>query len=314
MTCIYELTRAGGLRPAGPGSGPDDGVGRWVRLVGTAPERLRDELHALALPDDVLAAWLGGETTDPLGSWGPALLLSLPVLALQGEGTAVLRAACSPDTLVTIEAEALPGIDAFVVSRRARPDAEATLPRLFAEVLEAAVSGSGRVYLAMRREADRLSDTVDQDPLGVPAETLLSLKRRATMLARLWDEQGHAFMEIQRRHDFFAPADHARSVLRDLVADADHGVKLLGHLDTRLRDLRQVQADRSHDSTNRRLNMLAILSAIYMPATLIAGIYGMNFKDIPIIELRYGYFIVMAIMLTVVLGQLWVFRRRGWFD
>ena len=59
--------------------------------------------------------------------------------------------------------------------------------------------------------------------------------------------------------------------------------------------------------------MLAILSAICLPAALIAGICGMNFERIPITRLPYGYFVVMSIMLLVVLGQLWYFYRRGWF-
>ena len=59
--------------------------------------------------------------------------------------------------------------------------------------------------------------------------------------------------------------------------------------------------------------MLAVLSAIYMPATLIAGIYGMNLERIPMAQRPHGYLIVMSMMAVVVLGQWWHFRRRGWF-
>ena len=84
-------------------------------------------------------------------------------------------------------------------------------------------------------------------------------------------------------------------------------------MESRLRDLRQHQQQFLQESTNRRLNMLAILSSIYMPATLIAGIYGMNFDHIPITTLSHGYFVVMGFMAIVVLGHFWYFYRRGWF-
>ena len=55
-----------------------------------------------------------------------------------------------------------------------------------------------------------------------------------------------------------------------------------------------------------------MLSAIYLPATLIAGIYGMNFDTIPITKVPYGYTIVLCIMAVVVVGQLGYFWWRGW--
>ena len=66
------------------------------------------------------------------------------------------------------------------------------------------------------------------------------------------------------------------------------------------------------ESTNRRLNVLAVLSAIYLPSTLIAGIYGMNFGDIPITEIPSGYLIVLSMMIALVVGQLVFFWYRGW--
>ena len=67
------------------------------------------------------------------------------------------------------------------------------------------------------------------------------------------------------------------------------------------------------ESTNRRLNILALLSAMYLPPTLIAGIYGMNLQGIPMTKLSHGYFIVIVFMAAVVLGHFWFFYRRGWF-
>ena len=58
--------------------------------------------------------------------------------------------------------------------------------------------------------------------------------------------------------------------------------------------------------------VLTIVSTIILPLTLITGIYGMNFDDIPEIHIPGGYYICIAFMIAIVVGQLWLFRRLGW--
>ena len=65
--------------------------------------------------------------------------------------------------------------------------------------------------------------------------------------------------------------------------------------------------------TNSRLRTLTLLSAIFLPLTLIAGIYGMNFQHMPELDERYAYFSILALMAVIACGMLWFFRRRGWF-
>src|SRR5258708_14281542 len=57
---------------------------------------------------------------------------------------------------------------------------------------------------------------------------------------------------------------------------------------------------------------LASWLAILAVPTAVAGIYGMNFKHIPELQLEYGYFIVMGMMALACLGLYWRFRRVGW--
>ena len=66
------------------------------------------------------------------------------------------------------------------------------------------------------------------------------------------------------------------------------------------------------NKTNDIMKTLAIVSAIILPLTLIAGIYGMNFENMPEIHSRYGYFATLAVMLIITLILLIYFWRRGW--
>lgn len=64
--------------------------------------------------------------------------------------------------------------------------------------------------------------------------------------------------------------------------------------------------------TNDVMKTLAVVSAIILPLSLIAGIYGMNFENMPELKTRNGYFLVLAIMAGVTAVLLWYFWQRGW--
>ena len=67
-------------------------------------------------------------------------------------------------------------------------------------------------------------------------------------------------------------------------------------------------------TTNNIIRILTIISAIFLPLTLIAGIYGTNFKltSIPEATNPYGFYIMLAIMATVASSLALIFKRRGW--
>jgi magnesium transporter len=64
--------------------------------------------------------------------------------------------------------------------------------------------------------------------------------------------------------------------------------------------------------TNDVMKTLAVLSAIILPLSLIAGIYGMNFENMPELKSRNGYFMTLAAMAVLTVLLLFYFWRRGW--
>jgi magnesium transporter len=63
---------------------------------------------------------------------------------------------------------------------------------------------------------------------------------------------------------------------------------------------------------NKIMKVLTIISTIFIPLTFIAGVYGMNFKDMPELSSSYGYPITWGIMLLIAGAMLVFFKRRGW--
>ena len=64
---------------------------------------------------------------------------------------------------------------------------------------------------------------------------------------------------------------------------------------------------------NEVMKVLTIIATIFMPLLFIAGVYGMNFKYIPELELHWSYFGILGIMLVVVLLLFIYFKKMKWF-
>ena len=64
---------------------------------------------------------------------------------------------------------------------------------------------------------------------------------------------------------------------------------------------------------NEVMKVMAIVTCLMAPATVIGGIFGMNFDKIPYLHNDYGFFIAVCLMLLIPVWMLRTFRKRGWF-
>lgn len=65
--------------------------------------------------------------------------------------------------------------------------------------------------------------------------------------------------------------------------------------------------------TNEVMKVMAVVTCLLAPATVIGGIFGMNFESIPWLHNPYGFFIAMGLMLVVPVAMVYLFKKRGWF-
>lgn len=65
---------------------------------------------------------------------------------------------------------------------------------------------------------------------------------------------------------------------------------------------------------NKIMTTLTVITSIFIPLTFIVGVYGMNFDYMPELRWRYGYFLILGIMVSIGICMLIWFKRRGWFD
>jgi magnesium transporter len=99
---------------------------------------------------------------------------------------------------------------------------------------------------------------------------------------------------------------------RDLY---DHAVQVMDMVENARESLASMH-DTYLSSLSNRMNevmkILTIISTIFIPLTFIAGIYGMNFKNMPELEWKDGYFVILALMGTIAVSLVVYFRRQRW--
>lgn len=108
-------------------------------------------------------------------------------------------------------------------------------------------------------------------------------------------------------------ADSTEPYLRDL---RDHVFQVTDLVETYRENLNSLQdlflSEMGH-RTNSVMQVLTVVSSIFIPLTFLAGIYGMNFEYIPELGYRDGYFILLGVMAVMALGMVLMFKRMKWF-
>ena len=96
----------------------------------------------------------------------------------------------------------------------------------------------------------------------------------------------------------------------------DHIVQAID-LSDNYRDVMVSLHDLHINNVNMKMNevmkVMAIVTCLLAPATVIGGIFGMNFDSIPYLHSRFGFFMAVFLMLVFPVGMIWMFRKRGWF-
>lgn len=105
----------------------------------------------------------------------------------------------------------------------------------------------------------------------------------------------------------------SRKYFRDIM---DHLTQNLDNVDTFIdmnMSLKDIYLNTQSNEMNKIMKILTIISTIFIPLTFIVGVYGMNFEDMPELKMKYGYYVTWLIMISIVIGLTYWFKRKKWF-
>lgn len=138
-----------------------------------------------------------------------------------------------------------------------------------------------------------------------------SLKRDAVRLRRTLIPLREVINALMRG-DYSMFDNDLRLYIRDAY---DHMLQLVESLEAS-RDMvwgmMDVHLSFQSNRLNQQMRLLTVITVIFMPLTLLTGIYGMNFDNMPELHWHYGYFILLGVMATIIISLLVFFNRRKW--
>lgn len=169
-------------------------------------------------------------------------------------------------------------------------------------------------FIILENFGDKIED-LEIELLDRPTDDVLKrlhhLRREALQLRRNVYPLREVVSRLEKQEaDFINP--ETRLFVRDLY---DHTIQVIETVEV-FRDSASGLLDLYMNSISNKMNgimkLLTIISTIFIPLTFIAGIYGMNFQNMPELEYRYGYFIAMAVMLFLAIIMVLFFKRKKW--
>lgn len=178
-------------------------------------------------------------------------------------------------------------------------------------ILDAVIDGYYPVMEALGEYLESLEQQIVSDPRPATLHRIHHVKRELLAIRRAVWPQREAINSLLREDSPYMP-DTVRVYLRDCY---DHCVQIMDVLET-YRELAGGLMDVYLSSVGNRQNevmkVLTITASIFIPLTFLAGIYGMNFENMPELSAKWGYPILLGAMILVTLVMVMYFRRRGW--
>jgi len=167
------------------------------------------------------------------------------------------------------------------------------------------------IVQTLSEEMEELEDEVVEHPQEDSLAKIHQLQRKLVVLRRIGAPQREALATLLRDHSPFV-SEPVRVFLRDTH---DHIAQIMEAVDsTREMGIGLVNLHLSNVSqrSSEVMKTLTLVASIFIPLSFLAGVYGMNFDDIPGIHQPESFGIFVAVIVAIASGMLWWFRRRGW--
>ena len=175
------------------------------------------------------------------------------------------------------------------------------------------LSQNGKLILSYREEVEVLALNFDSERDKITPENILDSKAHLSDFSRVLEKLFYT-LSFPPSVDLLEQESPYRLYFKELLRTMGYLKISLTQTEQRLNSLSDHFNLILQDKSNKRLNFLTIIQAIFVPLTLLAGIYGMNFTNMPELEYKYGYFFSLGTMAIIAFIFLRYFYKNGWFD
>lgn len=186
-----------------------------------------------------------------------------------------------------------------------------SLERFLYDFLEQIIYRDLSILEGYERELDQIETAIQE---GEAEEHLMRVNEIRSELRDLrihYDQLIDLGQELEENENGFFKTENVRyfHLFSNRMTRLYDSATSLRDYTMQVRDLYQAQLDIKQ---NRIMTVLTVVTTIFMPLTLIAGWYGMNFRYMPELESRFGYPIVIGISVAIAVVSLVFFKKKKW--
>ena len=182
---------------------------------------------------------------------------------------------------------------------------------VFHAILDYLVDTYDKPLDIIEAETDKIEDDIFEDPQAEIVKRIFNIRRDTLDFKRILAPLKEVVFQMttgklslisERAEVYFADIyDH----LSRMTDEADSNRDILN-------SALEVYFSTVSDRTNQIIKFLTIFTAILLPPSFIAGLYGMNFMHMPPLDWDHGYIIVWSVIIVIVVGLLFFFKKRKW--
>lgn len=181
---------------------------------------------------------------------------------------------------------------------------------LFYRIIDTIVDSYYLVIENLSDRIEKLEDEIYKDARPEHYKASQNLRRELITLRKAVYPLREAIYKLSKESNNALISEDTKDYLSDVY---DHAVHIMESIET-YRDLTSGLMDLYMTSVSNRMNeimkVLTVISTIFIPITFIAGIYGMNFQNMPELSLKYGYPAAITLMVVIVIVMLIYFKKK----
>jgi magnesium transporter len=168
------------------------------------------------------------------------------------------------------------------------------------------------VVEALATELEEIEDAIDEDPGPEVLTRLHTIRRKLVLIRRIGWPQREALRSLVHDDSPFV-SEGVQEFLRHSEQQITQIMEAVDSARDTATGLSEIHMATTAQKTNEVMKVLTLMASIFIPLTFVAGIYGMNFENMPELRSRYAYPIALGAMGAIAVAMVAWFRHKGWF-
>jgi magnesium transporter len=295
-----------------------DQAGRWLDVVDVEDSDVA-ELEQLLLPLKphhlVLERCLTVTHIPVVICYPNLLYLEFPVeLVVEQRVHAYLSILAVPGLLVTIRRGVIEDLD-FVTGeltdceRLIQPGVSGLLYHILDHLVDMKIQS----VLELRNKALELSSNQDANLIDNHSKIASVLLKHGSMLNSVIEEALYCVTELHKIDACLLSNGDLNAYIDDLTANLEYAQRMMYRIEARLKEVQNQAHLAMQERSEYRLRILTVVTTIFLPLTLISGLFGMNIHSLPGVDHPSTFYILIGVMIGFTIALMAYFSRKGWF-